>query len=222
MDKKEIRGYVIGFFIGIITGFLITTGTFLYQYYRVEKEISLLEPNFSIYVQDYDENQLFLEIKSLNKEGSPTDHLSFEFKLGGELNNLFNEIERKMDCEIDSMGSLTQRVFVECRDIMPDGTYNVILNYTYSLDIWKHICLEEYELPLYRCNKPRGATEMWDFEDYAYSWSYKGEPQRGMGCFSLINLEYIQENNKWFEWIYNSIGKSRAEEEQKKCYDKIR
>lgn len=217
---SQVKGSNIFWFI---VGCIFSLGLVFFSNYLVESDfqsrLRLAEPDISITIKEISDEMIHLEIKSNNVDGSAVTYLYFDFDLPGVLTNISNEYKELIDtCDIysqsrirrgvnvtngTSLRTTCERIFVECKDIMPNGYYGVDIKYNNADKIYEEIWIQNYGNLDYFIYLP---LNLRDFIGVNYYWDFGGKTQSNKQCIDLRNESYIQIDNERLVELYKISG----------------
>jgi len=199
-DNINKTAVMVGLIVGLIVGVIVTIiGTRItYHYYKnkEEKNIAKITPELSIDIDEIRENQLNLNVESLNKNGSKIDKLFFKFDIPGTyLNSHIRDSSRIEKYSISTSFrisingvTISETIQFELTNIHPGGSFRAHVNYNPIIVLNEQREFEEfYYTPVF---------DLHDYLPYSFSWTYQGTGRSESGYENLSDLEFIKRDNE--------------------------
>lgn len=166
---------------------------------RIEKgELDRNRPIINIRIQELENNELYLELDSLNKNGSTIDKLYFSFDIPG----VFKKHEIGNEQKIGDLlitpqflsgyNDLTtsQTLQFEINTIHPSGSLRIYTYYEPTTLISQFVDEGKKIFSFFP------VMDLHDYLVYDFSWTYKGTSRTERGNFDLEYLKYIKNDNQ--------------------------
>lgn len=207
----------INLIAGAILGILITCAFNHFASKKYKKELIKFEPKVSMSIKELENNILRLRINSTNANAAEIKKLYFTIDIPGVLSKKINEKNYLVEsCEIYKDGFIggskntingpidinyAERLLIECKSIMPNGSYTVDLVYLPADSIFKD---SWFSWPT-NASVPYKFTYLpLDYRDYevlTIYWDFDGRLQNANYCVDLSSLKFIQiDNNRAVEF----------------------